>query len=205
MDARIDRVTGEVNTWIVGDDEEVIVIDPGESAEAVLDVVGDREVLAVICTHGHGRHVAAAFEVAKRDEAQVALHSADRVPWREVHHGTEADISMEDGGAFGVADVTLEVIHAPGHSRGSVCLYCDELGVVFTGDVVGGGGPVPHDGEFPDFPLQVSSIGAHVLTLDSDTRVLPGHGEETTVAVVERRFNSWVAAGPERLIDEPDD
>ena len=112
---------------------------------------------------------------------------------------------MEDGGTFGVADVTLEVIHAPGHSRGSACLYCDELGVVFAGDVVGGGGPVPHDGEFPDFPQQVSSIGAHVLTLDSGTRILPGHGEETTVAVVERRFNSWVAAGPEKLISEPDD
>src|SRR6185437_10675003 len=116
MDARIDRVTGAVNTWIVGDDEEVIVIDPGESAEAVLAVVGDREVLAVICTHGHARHVAAAFEVAKRDDAEVALHAADRVAWREVHHRTEPDIQMEDGGTFGVADVTLEVIHAPGHS-----------------------------------------------------------------------------------------
>ncbi len=202
MDARIDRVTGPVNTWIIGDDDEVIVIDPGELADAVLSVVGQREVLAVICTHGHARHVAAAFDVADRDEAQIALHDADRLAWREVHPGKEPDIRMENGGTFDIADVTLEVIHAPGHSPGSVGLYCEELGVLFSGDVVSADGPVPHQGSFDDFPRQVSSIGASVLTLHGDTRILAGHGEETTVATAERRFDSWVAAGPEALIDE---
>jgi glyoxylase-like metal-dependent hydrolase (beta-lactamase superfamily II) len=205
MRARIDRVTGAVNTWIIGDDAEVIVIDPGESADAVMPVVGQREVLAVICTHGHARHVAAAFDVASRDEAQVALHSADRLVWREAHSGKEPDIFMEEGGIFQVADVTLEVLHAPGHSPGSICLYCDDLGVLFSGDAVSGGGPVPHQGYFDDFPRQVSSIGASVLTLDGDTRILAGHGEESKVALAERRFDSWVAAGPEGLIDEPTD
>jgi glyoxylase-like metal-dependent hydrolase (beta-lactamase superfamily II) len=205
MDARIDRVAGPVNTWIVGDDDEVIVIDPGESADAVLAVVGQREVLAVICTHGHVRHVAAAFDVAERDEAPVALHDADRLAWREAHPGKEPDIRMEDGGMFEVADVALEVIHAPGHSPGSVGLYCEDLGVLFSGDVVSGGGPVPHEGGFDDFPRQVSSIGASVLTLDGGTKILAGHGEETTVATAERRFDSWVAAGPDGLIDEPAD
>src|SRR5258708_20830367 len=73
---------GPVNSWIVGDDEEVIVIDPGADATGLLDAVGDREVLAVICTHGHADHVAAAFEVAERDEAPVALHPKDRSLWR---------------------------------------------------------------------------------------------------------------------------
>jgi glyoxylase-like metal-dependent hydrolase (beta-lactamase superfamily II) len=202
MQAKIDRVTGAVNTWIIGDDDEVIVIDPGESADAVLSVVGQREVLAVICTHGHARHVAAAFDVADRDEAPVALHDGDRLAWREAHPGKEPDIRMENGGIFEIADVTLEVIHAPGHSPGSVCLYCEELGVLFSGDAASGGGPVPHQGAFDDFPQQVSSIGASVLTLDGDTRILAGHGEETTVATAERRFDSWVAAGPDGLIDE---
>jgi glyoxylase-like metal-dependent hydrolase (beta-lactamase superfamily II) len=205
MRPKIDRVTGAVNTWIIGDDAEVIVIDPGESADAVMAVVGQREVLAVICTHGHARHVAAAFDVASRDEAQVALHSADRLVWREAQPGKEPDIFMEEGGIFQVADVTLEVIHAPGHSPGSICLYCDELGVLFSGDVVSGGGPVPHQGYFDDFPRQVSSIGASVLTLHGHTRILAGHGEESTVALAERRFDSWVSAGPEGLIDEPTD
>jgi glyoxylase-like metal-dependent hydrolase (beta-lactamase superfamily II) len=205
MQARIDRVAGSVNTWIIGDDDEVIVIDPGESADEVMPVVGEREVLAVICTHGHARHVAAAFDVADRDEAPVALHDSDRLAWREAHSAKEPDIRMENGGIFEVADVTLEVIHAPGHSPGSVGLYCEEMSVLFSGDVVGGGGPVPHQGTFEDFPRQVSSIGASVLTLDSDTRILAGHGEEITVATAERRFDSWVAAGPEGLIDEPSD
>lgn len=205
MQARIDRVTGAVNTWIIGDDNEVIVIDPGESADAVMAVVGQREVLAVICTHGHARHVAAAFGVADRDEAQVALHSADRLAWREAHPGKEPDIYIEEGGIFEVADVTLEVIHTPGHTPGSSCLYCEELGVLFSGDAVSGGGPVPHQGYFDDFPRQVSSIGASVLTLDGETRILAGHGEESTVALAERRFDSWVSAGPEGLIDEPTD
>jgi glyoxylase-like metal-dependent hydrolase (beta-lactamase superfamily II) len=196
MDARIDHVVATANTWIIGDDQEVIVIDPGVDADLVLAKVGEREVLAVICTHGHAGHATAAFAVAERDEAPVALHPGDRVFWREVHPGEEADIKMEDGGVFEVADVALEVIHAPGHSPGSVCLYCEGLNVVFTGDVLTETGPVARDDGFPDFSGQLSSIGAQVLTLPGTTRVLPGHGQEFTVAVAEKRFDSWVSAGP---------
>jgi glyoxylase-like metal-dependent hydrolase (beta-lactamase superfamily II) len=207
MSTRIDRFsspaaagggsgTDEINVWIVGDDEEVIVIDPGRDTAGVLDVVGDREVLAVICTHGHADHVAAAIELAERDEAPVALHPKDRNLWREAYPVDDADIEMEDGGIFEVGDVRLEVIHAPGHSGGSVCLYCEDLGVVFTGHVVAAEGPVAHDGEFPDFASQLTAIGEHLLTLPSDTRVLPGHGQETTIASAEKNFDSWVSAGP---------
>jgi glyoxylase-like metal-dependent hydrolase (beta-lactamase superfamily II) len=187
---------GDISTWIVGDDEEVIVIDPGSDATGLLDAVGDREVLAVICTHGHASHVAAALEVAERDEAPVALHPKDRSLWREAHPGEDADIQMEDGGAFEVADVRLEVIYAPGHTPGSVCLYCEDLGAVFTGHVMLADGPAPEDGEYPDFAEQLNAIGEYLLTLPADTRVLPGHGPETTIAMAEKQFDSWVAAGP---------
>lgn len=200
MQARIDQVSGDVNTWLIGDDDEVIVVDPGTSADAVRAAVGDRAVIAVICTHGHASHVAAALEVAAEDEAPVALHPADRFAWREAHPGAAPEITMEDGGVFEVADVTFEVLHAPGHSPGSVCLYSPELEVLLAGDVISGAGPVPHQGEFDDFPRQLSSIGSVVLTLDGETRILPGHGEELTVSAAERRFNSWVSAGPEGLV-----
>jgi len=199
MSARIDRVAGAVNTWIVGDDEEVIVIDPGADEGAVLDRVGEREVVAVICTHGHREHAAAAALVADRDEAPVALHPADRLYWRELDSGDDPDIEMEDGGIFEVADVALEVIHAPGHSPGSVVLYCEELEAVFAGDAVAATGPVAYDGGFPDFPRQLSAIGEQLLTLPPQTRVLPGHGEELTIADAEKRFDSWVAAGPDQI------
>ena len=146
-DARIEVVAGRANTWIIGDDDEVIVVDPAADAAAVQAAVGEREILAVICTHGHAAHTEAALEVAESDEAPVAVHALDRAAWREVH-SSDPDIYMEDGGRFEVGGVALEVVHAPGHSRGSVLLYCEELAVAFTGDVVTAAGPVPHSGGF---------------------------------------------------------
>jgi glyoxylase-like metal-dependent hydrolase (beta-lactamase superfamily II) len=201
MDARIDRVAPDrrrgCNTWLVGNADEVIVVDPGRDAQAVLTAASDREILAVICTHGHPEHVAAALEVAARDEAPVALHRRDLLAWREAHPGGEPDITMEEGGIFEVADVALEVLHTPGHSPGSVSLYCEELAAVFSGDALLAGGPAPHAGEYPDFPGQLSAIGQELLTLPEVTRVLPGHGEEITVEMAGKRFDSWVAAGPQ--------
>src|SRR5579875_1416842 len=158
MDARIDQVvtSGEIteddtthtmqnNTWVVGDNDEVIVIDPGHDAAAVLGVVDEREIVAVICTHGHPDHVAAAIEVAEQDEAPIALHPKDLLYWRD-RHDTDPDIEMADGGVFEVADVQLEVIYSPGHSPGSVCLYCEDLGVVFSGDTLLANGPARYCG-----------------------------------------------------------
>jgi glyoxylase-like metal-dependent hydrolase (beta-lactamase superfamily II) len=201
MDARVERVAAGgkagCNAWVIGDDEEVIVVDPGTDARAVLDTSGDREILAVICTHGHAAHTGAALEVAGRDESPVALHPGDRLFWREVHGDELPEIAMEGGGSFEVAGVTLEVLHTPGHSPGSVSIYCEDLGVVFSGDALSADGPCPHDGGFPDFAAQLSAIGAELLTLPGETRVLPGHGEEGTIVMAEKRFDSWVTAGPE--------
>jgi len=200
MDARVELAAASgkagCNAWVIGNDEEVIVVDPGADARAVLDAAGDREILAVICTHGHAAHSGAALEVAERDESPVALHPRDRLLWREVHGDQLPEIEMEEGGAFEVADVTLDVLHTPGHSPGSVSIYCEDLGVVFSGDALSADGPCPHDGGFPDFAGQLSAIGAELLTLPGQTRVLPGHGEESTIATAEKRFDSWVTAGP---------
>jgi len=68
---------------------------------------------------------------------------------------------------------------------------------VFSGDALSADGPCPHDGGYPDFAGQLSAIGAELLTLPSETRVLAGHGEESTIAMAEKRFDSWVTAGPE--------
>ena len=192
----------ENNTWIVGDDEEVIVIDPAHDAAVVLDAVGGREVLAVVCTHAHADHIGAAVEVAERDEAPIALHPDDRLEWRGVHPGDEPDIDMADGGSFEVAGVRLEVLHTPGHSRGAVCIYCEDLGVVFSGDTLLRGRPGPYGDDYPDFPGQLTSIGENLLTLPASTRVLPGHGEETTIAAEEKLFDSWVASGPDALVTD---
>jgi glyoxylase-like metal-dependent hydrolase (beta-lactamase superfamily II) len=197
MTARIEQVSSkDTNAWIIGDDEEVIVIDPGRDPAGVLAAVGGREVVAVICTHGHPDHVAAALEVAAADEAPVALHPRDRLLWRDAYPQDDAEIEMADGGIFEIADVQLEVIHAPGHTPGSVCLYCEDLDAVFTGHALTAGGPVLHDGEFPDFARQLTAIGEYLLALPGRTRVLPGDGEETTIADAEKHFDAWVSTGP---------
>src|SRR5436190_19495927 len=104
MDARIDRVAPDrrhgCNTWLVGNGDEVIVVDPGRDAQTVLAAVSDREILAVICTHGHPGHVAAALEVAARDEAPVALHGMDILVWRGDHPGVDPGIPLEAGRLF---------------------------------------------------------------------------------------------------------
>jgi glyoxylase-like metal-dependent hydrolase (beta-lactamase superfamily II) len=199
MGARVDRIatgTADGNAWVIGDDEEVIVIDPGEDTGPVFGAAGDREIIAVICTHGHAAHSAAAPTVAERDESPVALHPKDRLHWREAHGGGLPEIEMEVGGSFEVAGVRLEVLHTPGHTPGSVSLYCEDLDVVFTGDALLAAGPCAHEGSFPDFAGQLSAIGAELLTLPGTTRVLPGHGEETTIAAAEKSFDSWVTTGP---------
>jgi glyoxylase-like metal-dependent hydrolase (beta-lactamase superfamily II) len=150
----------------------------------------------VICTHGHASHVAAAVEVAERDECPMALHRADLVLWRMTHDDADPEIEMADGGRFDVADVQLEVIGSAGHTRGSVSLYCAELGVVFTGDALCAHGPVTHEGLFTDFPSQLTAIGERLLDLPRATRVLSGHGEESTVGDAVKRFDGWVSAGP---------
>jgi glyoxylase-like metal-dependent hydrolase (beta-lactamase superfamily II) len=113
---------------------------------------------------------------------------------------------MEDGGLFEVADVSLEVLFAPGHSAGSVCLYSGELEAVCCGDLLAADGVVTSEDGFSNFARQLSSVGERLLTLPPETRVLPGHGAEFTVAAAEKNFDSWVSAGPAGgLASDPDD
>ncbi|MEU4545191.1 MBL fold metallo-hydrolase [Nonomuraea dietziae] len=206
MVARIERVVTEGtvdidgtehkvenNTWIVGDDDEVIVIDPARDAEKILEQVGEREVLAVICTHGLPDHVGAAIEVASRDESVVALHPKDKPIWRETWSETWPDIEMEDEGVFGVADVRLEVLETPGVTMGGVSLYSEELEAVFTGKSLQADGPGKLGGEYPALADQLTSIGGRLFTLPGATRVLPNQGEETTVGDLEPHFDDWVS------------
>ena len=68
--------------------------------------------------------------------------------------------------------------------------------MVFTGDALAATGPCPHEGSYPDFAGQLSAIGSELLALPGTTRVLPGHGEESTIAAAEKSFDGWVTAGP---------
>ncbi|MDI1289713.1 MAG: MBL fold metallo-hydrolase [bacterium] len=182
------------NVYVVGDDTEVLVIDAAHDAEVIASAIGDRRVLAVICTHGHNDHITVAPEVAGSSGAAIRLHSDDLMLWDVVHPGV-ATVDLADGEIINVAGTEFLVIHTPGHSPGGVCLYSAELGVVFSGDTLFHGGPGATGRSFSHFPTILDSIRERLLSLPPDTRVLTGHGAETTIGSEAASYDDWVARG----------
>ena len=174
------------NVWIVGDDEDALVIDASHDAGAISAAVGDRRLTAVVCTHAHNDHINAAPELADLTGAPILLHLDDRVLWKQTHADRPPDGYLTDRRRLHVAGTELIVLHTPGHSPGAVCLYAPQLGTVFTGDTLFAGGPGATGRSFSDFPTIIRSIRDVLLTLPPDTVVRTGHGENTTVAAEAR-------------------
>jgi glyoxylase-like metal-dependent hydrolase (beta-lactamase superfamily II) len=169
------------NVWVVGDDEECVVIDAPHDVDGIVAVVGDRRVLAIVCTHAHDDHVRVAPALAERVSAPVLLHSDDLPLWRLTHPDVGPDAALIEGKPVTVAESDLEVLHTPGHSPGGVCLYSSPLGVVFTGDTLFRGGPGATGRSFSDYDTLVTSIRTKLFALPRDTVVHTGHGESTTI------------------------
>ena len=182
------------NVWVVGDEDEVIVVDPAHDAGAIISAIGGRRVVAIVCTHGHNDHITAAADVAAATGADIHLHPADRMLWDVVHPGVETS-PLADGDVITVAGTGLRVLHTPGHSPGGVCLYAPDLGVVLSGDTLFHGGPGATGRSFSHFPTILDSIRERLLSLPTDTRVLTGHGDETTIGAEASAYDEWVARG----------
>jgi glyoxylase-like metal-dependent hydrolase (beta-lactamase superfamily II) len=169
------------NVWLVGDEEEVVVIDAAHDAAPILEEVGGRTVTAVVLTHGHNDHITAAVVLREATGAPVWLAPEDRMLWDAVHPGVAPDRDVTEGLEFPVAGVTLQTLQTPGHSPGSICLYSPDLGTVFTGDTLFRGGPGATGRSYSDEPTILESIRTRLLTLPPDTVVRTGHGDDTTV------------------------
>jgi glyoxylase-like metal-dependent hydrolase (beta-lactamase superfamily II) len=182
------------NVWIVGDGSEVIVVDAAHEADKILEAVGDRTLVAVVCTHAHNDHINAVAEIVASTGAPVYLHPDDRMLW-DVVNPTLEPRPLADGGAITVAGTDLQVLHTPGHSPGGVCLWSPDLGVVLSGDTLFHGGPGATGRSFSHFPTILHSIRERLLSLPSETRVLTGHGDETTIGAEASAYDEWVARG----------
>ena len=180
------------NVWILGDDEEVIVFDAPHDPDAIEAAVGDRTVVAIACTHAHDDHVRSAPELAERLTTQVLLHPDDRVLWDLTHARHEPDGPLREGQVLEVAGTKVHVLHTPGHAPGAVCFSVPDLGVVLSGDTLFSGGPGATGRSYSDYPTILDSIRTRLFALPPETRVLTGHGDETTVGAEAPSYDEWV-------------
>jgi glyoxylase-like metal-dependent hydrolase (beta-lactamase superfamily II) len=191
------------NVWLIGDDDQVLVIDAAHDAGAIAAAVGARRVVAILCTHGHDDHIDAAPDLAARTGARILLHPADAPLWGMKHRDRRPDADLVDGGVITVAGLDGTVLHTPGHSPGGVCVYFPDLGdsdlgdsgVVFTGDTLFSGGPGATGRSFSDFPTIIDSISRRLLSLPPGTVVHTGHGEDTTIGAEAPHLEEWISRG----------
>jgi glyoxylase-like metal-dependent hydrolase (beta-lactamase superfamily II) len=194
---RLDGGSWEVdnNVWLVGDDDEVLVIDAAHDEAAIAAAVGDRRLVAIVSTHAHNDHVNAAPALAARTGAPILLHPADAPLWKSVHPHRQPDRDLADGEVLTVAGTELTVLHTPGHAPGAVCLYAPGLGALFSGDTLFQGGPGATGRSYSDFPTIIASIRDRLLTLPGATTVHTGHGDDTSIGAEAPHLDAWIARG----------
>jgi hydroxyacylglutathione hydrolase len=168
------------NIWLVGDDTEVLIIDAAHDAQPILGAVAGRRVIAVVCTHAHNDHVTVAPTLSAATGAPIFLHPDDDVLWQQTHPGVEYR-PLADGEVFRVGGAELRVLHTPGHSPGSCCLYSAASGEVFSGDTLFEGGPGATGRSYSDYPTILASINERLFALPEQTVVHTGHGPDTTL------------------------
>ena len=191
----------DTNCWLIAaeDSEEAVVVDPGFTPDRVhelLRAAGKRPV-AVLATHGHYDHVGAAGEFCG-DELPLFIHEADELALTDpaswgagfpVQPSPAKDVrTVVDGDVLGFAGFTIEVLHTPGHTPGSICFKTD--GFLVSGDLVFKGAIGRFD--FPNSSAQdMERSLRRFLELPDPLPVFPGHGPDTTVGF-ERRTNPFL-------------
>jgi hydroxyacylglutathione hydrolase len=192
------------NCFILGceNTKEAAVIDPGDDADRILMTLAKENLTVkyLVNTHGHFDHVGANKRMKEVTSAPLAIHPED-VPMLSqlsrsaasfglaADNSPEPDLLLNDGDTVAFGDITLAVIHTPGHSRGGICLYTK--GHLFAGDTLFAGSIGRTDLPGGDYDTLITSIKEKLLSLPDDTIVYTGHGPETTIAN-EKRMNPFL-------------
>ena len=171
----------ENNIWLVGNDEEVLVIDAAHDHRPILDGIGGRKVAGIVCTHAHNDHINAAAELSESTGAPILLHPDDTMLWEVVYPDRRVDETLSDGKVLSVGGTEVTILHTPGHSPGGVSLHVPSERTVFSGDTLFHGGPGATGRSFSSRELLVASITEKLLVLDDETVVHTGHGDSTTI------------------------
>ena len=186
-------------SWDVKKPKKRLCIDPGDEADRILMTLAKSElkVKYLLNTHGHFDHVGANKRMKEVTGAQLAIHKEDEPFFAQLsqsammfglvaENSPPADFNLNEGDKITFGEITLEVIHTPGHSKGGVCLYTK--GHLFAGDTLFAGSIGRTDLDGGNYDTLISSIKTKLLALDDDTVVYTGHGPETTIAN-EKRMN----------------
>ena len=192
---------------VVCDDRGLgIAIDPGASATSMIGYLEEEGLglEAIVLTHAHLDHIEGIPALRERSpEAPIYLHEDDRILYDSVEAQARAfnlpslgplpepTHRMAHGGEVELGGCRFQIRHAPGHAPGHVILYWEEERVAFVGDVVFQGAIGRADLVGGDYHQLMQSIRTQILTLPDDTRLLTGHGPETTVGW-ERRTNPFL-------------
>ena len=195
------------NSYLVADSEtkDAAVIDPSWDGHVILAEAQKRgrRIAHLWYTHAHFDHIGGAGAIADalNPLPLVALHPADHVLWRaeggaplfgfRIDPGPEPTIDFEHGQTLYLGNMAFEVRHTPGHTPGHVVLYSAAAKVCFCGDLIFHDSVGRTDLPGGDWDTLVESIRKHVFTLPDDTRLLSGHGPETTVGQ-EKMYNPFV-------------
>jgi len=182
---------------------EAVVIDPGDEPHRILGLIrpGIR-VRKIIATHGHFDHVLAVDELREVLGVEFLIHRDDQVVLDIIPESTlrilgvsmkppRPDGYYEDGEVIEVGGLRLRVIHTPGHTPGSSCLFTGKS--LFSGDTLFAGTIGRTDIPLADPQKIVESISHRLYMLPDDTIVYPGHGGTTTIGL-EKRENAFVRA-----------
>lgn len=184
---------------------DCVIVDTGLEADELVDFLGSHKLnpAAVILTHGHADHIAGLAVLRKKyPHVKVYIHKLDEKMLSDqqsnlcalagVDFATEpADIIIEEGYVIDVAGIKLEVFHTPGHTPGGICLYSKDEQIVFTGDTLFADSVGRTDLPGGSMVQLITSIKEKLCTLPDETRVYPGHGPQTTMAI-EKSHNQYL-------------
>ena len=187
-------VTGvlEENCYIVYDKEEnCVVIDPGDDGDTILDFIADNELtpLAILLTHGHFDHIGAVVTLKEKYDLPVYIHPEDAAMLSDPEKKSsfdfgendefEADHYIADGQILEFEGLKFQVLHAPGHTKGSCCFLAGDA--LFTGDTLFKGNVGRCDLEGGSFPQLMHSLQTKIMPLPDELTVHPGHGDFSTI------------------------
>jgi hydroxyacylglutathione hydrolase len=194
------------NCTILGDEvsREAMVIDPGYEIPRILALLAKHQltVKQIVVTHAHIDHIAGAQSLKEITGAPVMYHEADlplvaimatQAAWFNLAVPTvlPPDHSPADGETVAMGGVTGQILHTPGHSEGSLCLYMPSESLLIAGDTLFAGGVGRTDFPGGSAGKLIASIRERLLTLPDATQVVPGHGPETTIGT-EREYNPFL-------------